>query len=156
MTASMAARTIGRAAREAAEAAAGRDPAALERAVEKLAEQRPEQVGLVLGGTLRRLLEQSHPDGLTGDDLRDLVVGCARGAAGWLPELDPGVLAVVLTGALGVQPSPEETGPVDPAALARHGALLIAELAPATGRPVADHLSDALAEIAVDQTMELP
>jgi hypothetical protein len=141
---------------EAVEAAGGQDLAAFERAAGELAGRNPEQVGLVLGAVVRMLLEESHPDGLDGEDVQAVLERCARSAAGWLPRLDVTVLALLLIGALGVHQSDEEAPAVDPSEMARHAPLLVADLLTVTGRPVADYLDAALTEIAITQTMELP
>jgi hypothetical protein len=147
---------IRRAAGAAVAAASGPDAVEFERAVTELAARNPEQVGLVLGAVVRMLLEEAHPDGLDSDDLQVVLGRCARSASGWLPELDVTVLVLLLTGALGVHPSEEEAAPVEPAAMARHAPLLVADLLAVTGRPLADYLDLALAEIFIAQTMELP
>ena len=36
------------------------------------------QVGLILGTTVRIVLEDTHPDGVDGDDVRAIVERCAR------------------------------------------------------------------------------
>ncbi|WP_246017156.1 hypothetical protein [Micromonospora pisi] len=149
-------RRIRRVAEEAVAAAAAGDAAAYERAATELAARNPEQVGLVLGGVVRMLLEEGHPDGLDSDDLQVVLKRCAGDALGWFPELDPTVLVLLLTAALGVHPSEEEAPPVEPAAMARHAPLLVADLLAVTGRPLADYLDAALAEIFIVQTMELP
>src|SRR5829696_5606660 len=103
-------------------AAAGRaDAESFEDAVGRLAALDPALVAEVLGGAVRSLLEERHPDGLDGEDLRALLADCARGAQ-WA-EVDPGVLVVVLTGALGL--SAEELPAVPPPAVARHALLLV-------------------------------
>ncbi|MFI6762726.1 hypothetical protein ACIBF5_26700 [Micromonospora sp. NPDC050417] len=147
---------IRRTAGEAVAAAAAGDATAYERAVTELAARNPEQVGLMLGGVVRMLLEEGHPDGLDSDDLQAVLKRCAGNALGWFPELDPTVLVLLLTAALGVHPSEEEAPAVEPAAMARHAPLLVADLLAVTGRPLADYLDAALAEIFIVQTMELP
>src|SRR3546814_10593408 len=74
---------ISRAAGAAVAAAAVRDLAAFKRAAGELAVRNPEQVGLVLGAVVRMLLEESHPDGLAGEDVQAVLERCARTAAGW-------------------------------------------------------------------------
>ncbi|AVT35475.1 hypothetical protein [Plantactinospora sp. BB1] len=149
-------RAITQATIRAVEAVRARDPDALGEAGGDLALLPAEQVGLVLGAVLRLLLEQAHPDGLAGEDVQAVLVRCARSNAGWLPGLDVGVLALLLTGALGVHQMTDEAPPADPAAVARHAPLLVADLLAVTGGAVGDHLAAALAEIAVAETMELP
>ena len=41
--------------------------------------------GRVLGDVLRSLLVDTHPDGLTSDDITLLIGRCYRAAAAWLP-----------------------------------------------------------------------
>ncbi|MEU4478091.1 hypothetical protein AB0F68_08540 [Micromonospora sp. NPDC023966] len=140
------AREIAQAATEAVGAAQGRDAGAYEPAVERLAAA--DRAGLVLGGVVRLLLEESHPDGLAGDDVRQVLERCVRSTATWLPDVDPHVLLVLLASALGVYDPGDDDAPPDPGAIARHAPLLVADLLAATGRPLADYLSAAFAEVA--------
>ncbi|GIG87044.1 hypothetical protein [Plantactinospora endophytica] len=149
-------RAIGQATARAVEAARAHDQAALDEAAGDLAALPAEQVGLVLGAVLRMLLEQAHPDGLAGEDVQAVLVRCARSNAGWLSGLDVGVLALLLTGALGVHQMADEVPTADPAAVARHAPLLVADLLTVAGGAVGDYLTAALDEIAVAETMELP
>ena len=138
------ARPIAAASAAAVAAAQARDGAALDAAVADLAALDPAQTGLILGTATRLLLEGGHPDGLDGDAVRDVLERCVRSAAAWQPEVDPHVVLVLLAGALGVL---EEDGApaAKPDALARHAALLLAELLGA--RPIPPVLTAALAEI---------
>jgi hypothetical protein len=120
-----------------------RDTEALAAAVDQLAALDPAQTGLILGTTVRLLLEETHPDGLDGDDVRKVLEDCVRGAAAWLPEVDPHVLLVLLAGALGVLDG--DVPPPKPDELARHAALLLADLQ--GHRPMPELLTAALAEI---------
>ncbi|MGW9198139.1 hypothetical protein [Micromonospora chersina] len=140
------AREIAQAATEAVGAAQDRDAGAYQPAVERLAAA--DRAGLVLGGVVRLLLEEGHPDGLDGDDVRQVLERCVRSAAAWRPDVDPHVLLVLLAGALGVHDPGDDDAPPDPAAIARHAPLLVADLLAATGRPLADYLSAAFAEVA--------
>ena len=140
------AREIAQAATEAVGAAQDRDAGAYQPAVERLAAA--DRAGLVLGGVVRLLLEEGHPDGLDGDDVRQVLERCVRSTATWWPEVDPHVLLVLLAGALGVYDPGDDDAPPDPAAIARHAPLLVADLLAATGRPLADYLSAAFAEVA--------
>ena len=123
-------------------AARERDPQALAAAVGELAAQDQAQLGLVLGTTVRLLLELTHPDGLDGDDIRTVLEQSVRSAIGWQPEVDPHVMLVLLAGALGVH---DDEPAVKPDALARHSTLLIAHLLGA--RPLPEVLTMALADI---------
>lgn len=130
-------------------AAAGPEPAgeAFEEAVGRVAALDPPLVAEVLGGTVRSLLEERHPDGLDADDLRAVLEGSCR-----QPGADPEVMLVVLTGALGL--TAEEVPAVPSAAVARHALLLVAHLT--GGRPPGAHLDAAVAELARAQTVEMP
>ncbi|WP_422769039.1 hypothetical protein ACN28C_19905 [Plantactinospora sp. WMMC1484] len=149
-------RAITSATLRAVEAARAQDRDALDSAAAELALLPAEQVGRVLGTVLRLLLEQAHPDGLAGEDVQAVLVRCARANAGWLPGLDVGTLAMLLTGALGVHEMAEQAPPAEPAAVARHAPLLVADLLAVTGGAAGDYLAAALSEIAAAETMELP
>lgn len=87
----------------------------------------PEHVRRLLAGALRPVLEQAHPDGVDGDDLAALLEACAKATVGWWPRVEPVALAVVLTGAFGVQVATREELPVrvDDADVTRHAVLLL-------------------------------
>jgi hypothetical protein len=136
------ARPIAAATDAAVTAARAHDPEALTAAVDELTTLDQTQVGLVLGTTVRTLLELTHPDGLDGDDIRTVLEQTVRAAAPWQPEVDPHVLLVLLAGALGVHDDEE---PPKPDALARHSALLLAHLLGA--RSPGEVLTLALGEI---------
>lgn len=139
------AREIAVAAAEAVAAAQARDPEAYETSAGRLAGA--ERSGLVLGAVVRLLLEETHPDGLAGDDVRQVLERCVRSAAAWRPEVDPHVVLVLLAGALGVYDPGDDDAPPDPAAVARHAPLLVADLLTVTGRPLDGYLAAAFAEI---------
>jgi hypothetical protein len=120
------ARPIAAATDAAVAAARDHDAEALTSAVGELAALDQAQVGLILGTTVRLLLELNHPDGLDGDDIRNVLEQSVRSAATWQPEVDPHVVLVLLAGALGVHDDEEPA--VKPDALARHSTLLIAHL----------------------------
>ena len=78
------ARDFVRAVTQAVETAtSGGDVATYDRAVAHLATE--PSGGRVLGDVLRSLLEDTHPDGLTSDDITQVVGRCYRAAATWLP-----------------------------------------------------------------------
>ncbi|WP_229404880.1 hypothetical protein [Micromonospora sp. NBRC 110038] len=148
------AREIARAATDAVAAARVRDTEAYDEAVDRLAGA--DRSGLVLGAVVRLLLEETHPDGLDGDDVRQVLESCVRGAASWRPDVDPHVVLVLLAGALGVYDPGDDPTPPDPAALARHAPLLLAHLLTADAsegppaapdRPLDGLLTAAFAEI---------
>lgn len=101
-------RVMAKAIESAVEAARDEDADRLHNAVADLSKLDDEQTGKVMGGVLRLLLERKHPDGLDGDDIRDLLQTCTLGAASWLPETDPHTMLVVLAGALGIHPDEHE------------------------------------------------
>ncbi|MFJ8581839.1 hypothetical protein [Micromonospora sp. NPDC093277] len=140
------AREIAGAATEAVAAARDRDAGAYGPAVDRLTAA--DRAGLVLGGVVRLLLEETHPDGLDGDDVRQVLERCVRSAAQWRPEVDPHVLLVLLAGALGVYDPGDDDAPPDPAGIARHAPLLVADLLAAAGRPLEGYLTAAFAEVA--------
>jgi hypothetical protein len=171
------ARTIAATLIDAVSAAHTTDPAALQHAAERLvsvsaaAPAGQEQVGVVLGAVLRSLLEETHPDGLSGEDVQAVLEDCVRSAAGWFPAVDIEVLVILLTGALGIhQPDtrppgdlrPEESEPApEPRRLsapeiASHAPLLIADLLAVSGRPLSRYLDAAFAEIYRAETIEMP
>jgi hypothetical protein len=135
-------------------AAQAQDAAAFEEAGTALAGLDPQQVGLVVGGVVRVLLEEGHPDGLTGDDIRGVLERCVRAAARWWPPVDANVIVVLLTGALGVHQFDDDAAPLPAAAMARHGALLTADLL--GGRPLEPYLTAVFADIARSETIEQP
>ncbi len=114
-----------------------------------------EQARVVLGWVLRRALEERHPDGLDADDLRDAVAATAR-AAQWFDGLDPRILVVVLTAALGEHPDPEEVPRLGHALVLQHSLLLVHDLATGPGRPLRRALDAALSEVHRAETMEMP
>lgn len=126
------------------------------RATERLTGLDAEQVGLLLGSVLRSLLEDLHPDGLSSDDAQDVIVRCARSAAGWFPEVDVNALVLVLSGALGLHPQEHEPVPVTPLDVARHAPLMVADLLTAGDRSYPPYLHAALAGIAVAEANDLP
>ena len=137
------ARPIAAATDAAVTAARDHDVEALTSAVGELAAVDQAQAGLILGTTVRLLLELSHPDGLDGDDIRTVLEQSVRSAATWQPEVDPHLMLILLAGALGVHD--DEEPPMKPDALARHSTLLIAQLL--GERPLPPVLTRALSEI---------
>jgi hypothetical protein len=123
----VAARPIAAATEAAVTAARARDSEAMARAVGDLGASDPAQVGLILGTGVRLLLEDQHPDGLTGDDVRAVLRSSVRAAAEWQPDVDPHVMLILLAGALGVHDDDESEPPPKAEVLARHAALLIAD-----------------------------
>lgn len=113
---------------------------ALDDAVGDLAALDPAHTGLILGTTVRLLLEDGHPDGLTADDIRTTLASCV----GAHPDAHPQVVLWLLAGALGVLDEDGIPAP-KPEALARNAALLLTDLL--AGRDVKVWLTAALTEI---------
>lgn len=142
---------------DAVGAAARADAAAFDEATGRLVGgYDPEHVRRLLAGALRPVLEDAHPDGVDGDDLADVLEDCARDAVPWWPHVEPVALAVVLTGAFGVQVAARDELPVrvDDADVVRHAVLLLDHLLRAAGRPLAPVLAAAFAEIAREDTAD--
>jgi hypothetical protein len=139
------ARPIASAATAAVVAARARERDALDDAVGDLAGLDPARTGLILGTTVRLLLEETHPDGLDGDAVRTVLERSVRSALDWQREVDPHVVLLLLAGALGVTEEDDSPAP-KPEVLARHAALLLADLA--GDRPIEPALTGALDEIA--------
>jgi hypothetical protein len=149
-------------------AAAQRDRDAFEPAAAELAALPAQQTGAVLAAIARTLLEEQHPDGLDGDDVRTIVERCVRAAAKWLPAdaLRPRTIVAVLANALGVHeagltydelgapPDPDLEKAPSPADFARHAPLVIADLLATAGRPLRPYLDAAFTEIARAETMD--
>lgn len=151
------ARAVATAIQAAVDAAGLREAAAMQSAAAELAGLDTERTGTLLGTVTRMLLEEQHPDGLDGDDIRALLEGCTRWAAQWLPEVDPHVLLVVLAGALGIHPE-EHEGVTRPSgqAVSLHAPTLIAYLLSFKRRRLEPYLVTAFAEIARNEIMEAP
>ncbi len=138
--------------------AAARDgqPDTYRQATAQLAGFSPEQVGIVMGGAVRLLLEDLHPDGLTGDDLRAVLTRCVTSAAAWYPDLDANILGILIAGALGVHESDGQRLELAGADVAAQAPLLIADLVTAAEHPLEVYLRAALAEIARTELMDQP
>jgi hypothetical protein len=151
------ARAIAGAVGDSLTAAASADGVAYQRAVDRLVAVDREQVGLVLGAVVRSLLEESHPGGLTGEDMQDVLVRCATASAAWRPAVDAEVLLILLAGSLGIHADGEEARPVTALEMSSHAPLLITTLlGPASGDRFDAHLDAAFAEIARSETVEMP
>jgi hypothetical protein len=138
-----AARAIAVAATDAVEAARSREAEPYADAADRLAALDAEPTGRVLGAVVRMLLEERHPDGLDGDDVRAALEHAVRAAAAWR-DVDPQVMVVLLVGALGIHETGEDA-PLPPRALAEHAPLLIDDLLQT--RSFARYLEAAFTEI---------
>jgi hypothetical protein len=147
-----AARAVAAAITTAVAAAAARDAAELRPAAAELSLVDNDTA---LGQATRFVLEDLHPDGLDGDDIRAVLEQCTKSALDWLPETDPHVLLVVLAGALGIHPG-EHEGVVRPTRveLALHAPVLLAHLLTGSGKRLEPYLTRAFTEIARTETMD--
>ena len=169
------ARAMASATTDAIAAAQASDTAAFDDACSRLLLTDPENARVILGDTVRLLLEEVLPDGVDGDDLREIIGRSARSAAPWCPAVDPGVMVIVLSGALGIHPDTppgpstgEERPPelddlwdaVPPrpstAAVTQNAVVLLADLLSVRGRPLRGYLEAAFTEMARRETVEQP
>ncbi|GAA2546525.1 hypothetical protein GCM10010435_14710 [Winogradskya consettensis] len=138
------ARPIAAALAAAVTAAKAKDKQALTEAVAELSAQDQAQTGLILGTTVRLMLETRHPDGIDADDVRAVLSTTVMPALPWSPEVDPQVLLYLLANALGVWEDDGEPSP-KPEPLALNAALLIDHLIGED--PIVQVLTATLAEI---------
>lgn len=124
--------------------------------IETLAELPFEQVSLVHAGVVRALLEDLHPDGFSGDDIQDALTRVARSALAWLPGIDVGALAAVLTGALGLTEMSEDAQRIGQVDYLRGAVLVITDLVSAADVAPHGYLKAAIGEIARSETVEMP
>lgn len=96
------ARTVGRGVTTAVQYAALGDPSGYALAAAALGELPTLPTGAVLGAVVRMLLEEVHPGGLDGDDIREVLGRCLADTAGWLPSVSARILIAVLSSALGI------------------------------------------------------
>ena len=151
-----AARTTAEAIVDAVAAARVADPAAYQDAAARMSTLDPDRLGTVQGAVLRSLLEDLHPGGFDGEDIKAVIEGCMRSAVGWFPDANAEVLIVVLAGALGIADPDDLPESVNHAAVTRHAPLLIAGLLAVDDRDLDGYLDRAFTEIARAETVELP
>lgn len=98
------ARTQGRAVATAVRCAAGTDRAAYDGAVAVLTALPAAPTGALLAAVVRQLVEDTHPGGLDGDDVLQVLTRCLADAATKLPgaAVSPRILVAVLSSALGI------------------------------------------------------
>ncbi|MDL9948306.1 hypothetical protein QSJ19_22545 [Gordonia sp. ABSL11-1] len=109
---------------------------------------------------VRELLETMYQDGLTGDDVSDVLRRTITGAGLWDAQVDPSAVVVVLTGALGVAETSDDrdagTPDVAPTELIGAAILVMADLLAAGAMDRKDYLLRAVEEIRRAQTVEMP
>ncbi len=128
-------------------------------AAERL-EKHAEVAREVHGHMVRELLETLYQDGLTGDDVSDVLRRTIAGAGLWDAQVDPSAVVVVLTGALGVAEASDDrdagTTGVAPIELIGAAILVMADLLAAGAMDRKDYLLRAVEEIRRAQTVEMP
>ena len=145
-------RAVAVATEDAVSAAGEQDQEAFDAAVALLAGT--EGSGLVLGSTVRLLLEARHPDGLDGDDIRQVLTDTVTRAGQWRSDVDPHAVLVLLAGALGIHDQDEQTPPMAAVESARHAVLLLDHLISGGRRPVGDYLTAVFTEIERTETLD--
>ena len=150
------ARDIATGTADAVRAATAADREWFAEATARLLSAEPDRVRAVHSAMVRELLEDDHPDGLSGEAVQAVLERCARAAAVWFPDLDVGALAVVLTGSLGLSDFDEDTLRVGWPVVARHAVLVVADLLVVAQAPPEGHLRRAIGEIARAETVEMP
>ncbi|RVW02170.1 hypothetical protein [Rhodococcus xishaensis] len=128
----------------------------LSEAVEELIALPFEQVTIVHAGVVRVLLEELHPDGLSGEDIQRALTRVAGSAIAWLPDLDVEALAAVLTGSLGLTEMSDDAEEIGQADYLRSAVLVMADLLAAAEAASEGYLRAAIGEIARAETMEMP
>lgn len=145
-------RTIASATDDAVTAARARSRDDFADAVDELSSEDSAQVGAIHAEMVRSLLEELHPDGLTGEDVQDALSRTVRSAAEWNPSLDVPGFVEVLTGALGVADTEEKR----PSPRPEHAVLIITDLLVRRKTSAEVYIRRAVAEIQRAQTMEMP
>lgn len=145
-------RRIADATNDALAAVAARDPIAFDDAVELLGRSDSAQAGHVHAEMVRTLLEEVHSDGLTGENVQEVLGRTVRGAD-WLPNLDIAGFVEVLTGALGVADVEQQSRTKPRPA---HALLVVADLLAVRRGRAETYLRRALAEVHRAETIEMP
>lgn len=137
---------------DALAAVVAQDPIAFDEAVELLDRSDAAKAGHVHAEMVRSLLEEVYSDGLTGENVQEVLARTVRGAD-WLPSLDIAGFVEVLTGALGVADVEEQSRSRPRPA---HALLVVADLLAVRRSRAETYVRRALAEIHRAQTVEMP
>lgn len=105
---------------------------------------------------MRELLEDTHPDGLSSEDVQDALTACAKSTIVWLPDLDVQALAAVYTGALGISDLEDDSFRIGHGAYLRSAVLVIGSLSTGVKKAQSAYIIRAIGEIARAQTIEMP
>ncbi len=145
-------RAIAAATDDAVNAARAKSKGSFADAVERLAGEDQGKVGLIHAEIVRSLLEELHPDGLSGEDVQNVLARTVRSASEWNPELDVPGFVEVLTGALGVADTEEKR----PRPRPEHAVLILADLLVRRKSSAEIYIRRAVSEVRRAQTMEMP
>jgi hypothetical protein len=145
-------RRIADASVDALAAVVAQDPIAFDEAVELLDRSDAAKAGNVHAEMVRSLLEEVYSDGLTGENVQEVLGRTVRGAD-WLPSVDIAGFVEVLTGALGVTDVDEQSRSRPRPA---HALLVVADLLAIRRSRAETYVRRALAEIHRAQTVEMP
>ncbi|MDJ0468499.1 MULTISPECIES: hypothetical protein [Nocardiaceae] len=137
---------------DALAAVVAQDPIAFDEAVELLDRSDAAKAGNVHAEMVRSLLEEVYSDGLTGENVQEVLGRTVRGAE-WLPSVDIAGFVEVLTGALGVTDVYEQSRSRPRPA---HALLVVADLLAVRRSRAETYVRRALAEIHRAQTVEMP
>ncbi|GAA3690758.1 hypothetical protein [Gordonia hankookensis] len=154
-----AARTVTEASSRGIRAARAHDLEGFTECVEEL-EPHADAARIVHSHLVRELLETSYQDGLSGEDVSEVLRRTVTGAGGWNVAIDPEAVVTVLTGALGVVEPPEgrdAPAPViPPTAIIAAAILVAADLAAHMDLDPEPYLGRAVDEIRRAQAVEMP
>ncbi|MBY3987475.1 hypothetical protein HQO84_15615 [Rhodococcus fascians] len=137
---------------DALAAVVAQDPIAFDEAVELLDRSDAAKAGNVHAEMVRSLLEEVYSDGLTGENVQEVLGRTVRGAD-WLPSVDIAGFVEVLTGALGVTDVDEQSRSRPRPA---HALLVVADLLAVRRSRAETYVRRAVAEIQRAQTIEMP
>ncbi|GAB92386.1 hypothetical protein [Gordonia rhizosphera] len=108
---------------------------------------------------VRELLETQYQDGVSGEDVSEVLTRAVDDAGDWNAPVDPSAMVVVLTGSLGVVESSDDDGPptdIPVAQLTGAAIVVIADLAAGAALDHQPYLVRAVEEIRRAQTVEMP
>ncbi|OZF03470.1 hypothetical protein [Rhodococcoides fascians] len=149
-------RAIAAATDDAITAARARSKSDFDDAVGSLDSEDRAQVASIHAEMVRSLLEELHPDGLTGEDVQDALASAVRASAEWYEDLDVPGFVEVLTGALGVADHMQEAAEQRPFPRPEHAILIITDLLIRRKGAAQGYIHRAVGEIRRAQTMEMP
>ncbi|OZC74395.1 hypothetical protein CH282_27825 [Rhodococcus sp. 06-418-1B] len=149
-------RAIADATDDAIAAARARSKGDFDDAARSLDSEDRAQVSSIHAEMVRSLLEELHPDGLTGEDVQDALTSAVRASAAWYEDLDVPGFVEVLTGALGVADHMQEAAEQRPFPRPEHAILIITDLLVRRKVAAQGYIQRAVGEIRRAQTMEMP